>query len=406
MKRAVLGMLWVALLGGVAPMRGQDKAAAPQTAQSAPQQTGDLTGTWQGMIVPPNPNAKGSRIEMKVAKDGAQGAPYKGTLYLVDAGTNGRAMAAPAIAVHDAQVSFPIPTMNMSYAGTLSADGKTMVGAIRPLSGPGTSTTMPLNLSHVTEDAAWPIAQFVPLMAKDAHPKFDVATVKPHPPGGRVTIGFQGHEFVQMGYTVDSMIGLAYDLHVDQIVGAPDWFHTDLWDIVGVPDTPGRPTNAQSEELTHDVLATRFGMKFHMEQRELSAYVITVAKSGPKLTPTASGPDDPPGVGLEFGNATMHNITIANFSKWFQTYVLDRPVVDRTGLTGFYDFTLKWAPDDSQFPQQRAAGSSPRPPLPDEIAAQPAINQAMEQQLGLKIERMKTMVPVMVIDHAEKPGAN
>jgi uncharacterized protein (TIGR03435 family) len=404
MRRAAVCVA-VALVAGAAGLGAQEKSGAARSA-SATAQAADLTGTWQGTITPPNPNANGQRIEMKVTKDGAQAAPYKGTLYLVDLGPNGRAMAAPAIAMHGAQLSFAIPTMNMSYAGTLTADGKTMVGAIRPLSGPGTSTTMPLNLIHVPEDAAWPIPQFVQLMAKDAHPKFEVVTVKPHPPGGRGTIGFQGHEFVQMGYTVDSMIGLAYGLHVDQLVGAPDWFHTDLWDIVGVPDTPGRPSNPQSEELTHDVLATRFGMKFHMEQRELSAYVITIAKGGPKLMPTASGPDDPPGVGLGFGNATMHNITIANFGKWFQTYVLDRPVIDRTGLTGYYDFTLKWAPDDSQFLQGRGAGAPPRPPLPDEIAAQPALNEAFERQLGLKIERMKTMVDVMVIDYAEKPGAN
>jgi uncharacterized protein (TIGR03435 family) len=99
-------------------------------------------------------------------------------------------------------------------------------------------------------------------------------------------------------------------------------------------------------------------------------------------------------------------MTIANFAKWFQTYVLDRPVIDRTGLTGHYDFTLKWAPDDSQFLQGRAAGAPPPPPPPDDVAAAPALNEAVQQQLGLKIERVKTMVDVMVIDHAEKPSAN
>jgi uncharacterized protein (TIGR03435 family) len=101
----------------------------------------------------------------------------------------------------------------------------------------------------------------------------------------------------------------------------------------------------------------------------------------------------------------MHNMTVANFAKWFQTYILDRPVIDRTGLTACYDFTLKWAPDESQYLQGRQAGPA-RPPLPEEIAAQPAINDAMLQQLGLKMERVKTMVDVMVIDHAELPSAN
>jgi uncharacterized protein (TIGR03435 family) len=147
-------------------------------------------------------------------------------------------------------------------------------------------------------------------------------------------------------------------------------------------------------------------MKFHYEERELSAYVITVAKGGPKLEPTASAPGDDPSTGLGFGNAVLQNMTIANFAKWFQTYVLDRPVIDRTDLTGHYDFTLKWAPDETQFQQGRQAGAPPRPPLPDDIAAQPAIKDAMLQQLGLKMEVMKTPVKVMVIDHVEKPSAN
>src|SRR5579884_1238745 len=104
MRRAA-ACVAVALIAGVTGLGAQEKSAAVQTA-SAPAQGGDLTGTWQGTITPPNPNAKGSRVEIKVTRDGAQGTPYKGTLYLVDVGTNGRAMAAPAIAVHDAQVSF------------------------------------------------------------------------------------------------------------------------------------------------------------------------------------------------------------------------------------------------------------------------------------------------------------
>ena len=404
MKRAVLGLACMVLLAGVAPMRGQDKAAAPQAAQSAPPQTGDLTGSWQGTIaLPANapPTAKAPRMLIKVTREGAQGAPYKGTVYLLA----GRAVSAPAILVHGSNVSFALPLLNgMTFAGTLSPDGKTMSGYLKPPNGPGAGT--PLNLTHVAEEDAWPVPEAPKMMAKDAHPKFEVVTVKPHPPNGRRDLGPKGREFVQFGFTVDAMIGLAYAMHADQIIGAPDWFKTEEWDIEGIPDTPGHPNSPQSEDLTHDMLATRFAMKFHYEQRELSAYVITIAKGGPKLQPTASGPDDDPGPSLGYGNATLLNMTIPNFAKWFQTYVLDRPVVDRTGLTGHYDFTLKWAPDDSQYLQGRAAGAPPRPPLPDEIAAQPALNEAMREQLGLNIERMKTMVTVMVIDHAEKPGAN
>jgi len=302
-------MVWAAVLTiAVSPI-----GVLAQTA-AAPAQAVDLTGTWQGMMVPPGSNAQGERIEMKVTKDGAQGAPYKGTLYRVDLGLNGRAMAAPAIAVHGTDISFAIPQFvaGMTYTGKLDAESKTMTGALSAPNGP----TMPLSLSHVPEDAAWPIAQFAPLMAKDAHPKFDVLTVKPTPPtGGKQGPSFKGRETVWMGFTVQEIIGLGYGLHVSQLAGEPDWFKTDRWDVVGIPDTPGRPAPAQFDELSHDLLATRFGMKFHMEQRELSAYVITVAKGGPKLLPTASGPTDSGQIGLGYGNATIHNMTVANFGK-------------------------------------------------------------------------------------------
>jgi uncharacterized protein (TIGR03435 family) len=372
--------------------------------QGAAPSSGDLTGTWQGTTTATDPNAPGTRIEMKVTKDGAQGAPYKGTLYMPDLGLNGRAMAAPAINLHGPQISFSIPQMwsGMAYSGTLDAEGKTMTGA---LSAPNGGPAIPLILSRVAEDAAWPIPQFAPLMAKDAHPKFDVLTVKAsRPDEGRGGPRFNGHETMWTAFTVEAIIGLGYGLYPSQLANEPDWFRTDRWDVVGIPDTEGRPNPSQFDELSHDLLATRFGMKFHMEQRELSAYVITVAKGGPKLLPTASGPNDSGQIRADYGDATIHNMTVANFAKWFQTDVLDRPVIDRTGLTGFYDFSLKWTPDETQFPRMRQNGAQVS--LPDDMPAEPALREAAEQQLGLKIESMKTMVPVMVIDHAEKPGAN
>ena len=399
MRSVRIWLLCGALAAGPAEIHGQ---GAP--AQSQASATGDLTGTWQGTTAAPNTNATGTRIEMKVTKDGAQGAPYKGTLYMPDMGLNGRAMAAPAIAVHGARVSFSIPQMGsgMTYSGVLDAESKTMTGSLSAPNGPG----IPLSLSHVPEDAAWPIPQFAPLMAKDAHPKFDVLTVKPsRPDEGRGGPRFSGHETMWTAFTVETIIGLGYGLHPSQLVNEPDWFKTDRWDVVGIPDTEGRPSPAQFDELSHDLLATRFGMKFHMEQRELSAYVITVAKGGPKLLPTASGPNDSGQIRAGYGDATIHNMTVANFGKWFQTDVLDRPVIDRTGLTGFYDFSLKWTPDESQF-LQRGPNRAQMTSVPEDMSQEPALNEAAQQQLGLKIERMKTMVPVMVIDHAEKPGAN
>jgi uncharacterized protein (TIGR03435 family) len=92
------------------------------------------------------------------------------------------------------------------------------------------------------------------------------------------------------------------------------------------------------------------------------------------------------------------------FAKEMQGSVTDRPVVDRTGLTEHYDFKLRWTPDDSQFAQFRSAGVQQR--KTDKPGNHPALNDAMQQQIGLRIEPVKAMVDVIVIDHVEHPSPN
>lgn len=97
---------------------------------------------------------------------------------------------------------------------------------------------------------------------------------------------------------------------------------------------------------------------------------------------------------------------MADFAIGLQTTVTDRPVVDQTGLTGRYDFTLKWTPDDSQFAQFRGAVPQPPPAAGDNPNAPPSLYTAVQEQLGLKIEAEKAPDDVMVIDHVEKPSPN
>jgi uncharacterized protein (TIGR03435 family) len=98
----------------------------------------------------------------------------------------------------------------------------------------------------------------------------------------------------------------------------------------------------------------------------------------------------------------VRNATMGDFAHLMQSAVLDRPVVDQTGLAGKWDFQLKWTPDDSQF-----SGMGMRPPPPSEAAdAPPPLFTAIQEQLGLKLESGKAQVDVMVIDHVEHPSAN
>ena len=168
----------------------------------------------------------------------------------------------------------------------------------------------------------------------------------------------------------------------------------------------GEPNNKQMGILFKNLLASRFALKVHHEQREMSVFVISVAKGGPKMTASASRPDDPDfdfGFG-RLGNLTVRNITMVDFAIWMQGCVTDRPIVDQTGLTGRYDFQLKWTPDDSQFAQFRSTGAVPR--KRDGPNAPPPLDVAMRQQIGLDIKATKAMVDVIVIDHVEQPSAN
>jgi uncharacterized protein (TIGR03435 family) len=100
-------------------------------------------------------------------------------------------------------------------------------------------------------------------------------------------------------------------------------------------------------------------------------------------------------------------MTVAEFAVWFQKNVTDKPIVDRSGLAGRYDFALTWTPSESQFPQFRRTGAfNPSPTPDDNLKAPPDLYKAFQEQLGLKLQPIKAAVEVMVIDHAERPSPN
>lgn len=190
-------------------------------------------------------------------------------------------------------------------------------------------------------------------------------------------------------------------------MGAPAWFGTDLFDIAGKPDVEGQPSLHQMELMVAKLLPDRFALKFHHEQRELSVYIITVAPGGPKMAKTSSGPNAPQGFGFRgLGDLIVRNMNMPEFASWMQSGVMDKPVVDHTGLTCKYDFTLKWTPDDSQFAQFRGTSPTIAPPAGDNPDAPPSLYTAMPEQVGLKIEAGKAMDDVIVIDHVEQPSPN
>ena len=234
--------------------------------------------------------------------------------------------------------------------------------------------------------------------------RFAAAVIKPGQPSPKGSGFFiEGRRLDVIDTKLEHVIAFAYGLQRDQIVGAPDWMDKEQFDITAVAEGEAPPTVAQWKEMVQNLLADRFALLFHHDQKVLPVLLLTVSKGGPKLKPSAADPGAPPMVFFpgKWGTLVGRNARIGDFVNQIQSSVLDRPVIDETGLTGRYDFTLKWTPDESQF--SRVDERIPPPTDPD---AAPPLFTAMQEQLGLKFESTKAPADVIVIDRMEKPSSN
>jgi len=163
------------------------------------------------------------------------------------------------------------------------------------------------------------------------------------------------------------------------------------------------PNDKQLKSMLKKLLADRFQLKFHTDKKELSVYALVPAKTGPKLTKSEADAGSLPGLFFRgLGKLNVRNATMLDFTQLMQEAVLDRPVVDQTGLTGRWDFTLNWTPDESQF-----GGIGIKVPAPsDKVDAPPPLFTAIQEQIGLKLDPTKAPVDVMVIDKAERSSDN
>jgi uncharacterized protein (TIGR03435 family) len=362
--------------------------------QGSALQAQNITGNWQGTL---QPGEQKVRIVFKVALENDK---LQATLRTVD-------QPSPAIAAtvtrDGSTVRMAIPSINGKYEGKLSADGNSITGTLTQ------GAQLPLNLARATPETAWAIPEPPPppvRMALDAKPAFEVATIKPSDPAMRQQIiTLRGVEVITTNTTVHDLINLAYWLHPKQLSGEPAWTESDKFDMTGKPDAPGQPNVDQMKMMIQKLLADRFQLKFHFEKRDLPAYVIKIAKNGAKITRSQGDPKDIPG--WNFGRTpsgmtmTFRNSPLSQFAPVLQNS-MDRPVVDQSGLSERYDFTLTFTPDAAQ------AALLGIPPFPagDNPEAAPDLFTAFQQQLGLKLEPARAPVDVMVIDKVEKPSEN
>jgi uncharacterized protein (TIGR03435 family) len=240
----------------------------------------------------------------------------------------------------------------------------------------------------------------------DSNPSFEVATIKPTNPAdpGRY-FRVAGRVYYAHDISLADLIDLSYGVHPSQIIDAPAWVRNEKFDVVGTQPGEDEPGGSQWLAMIRNLLTDRFALKLRREQRDLASYVLTVGKSGPKnLTPSTSTNPNP---SLEFNLAPngvvlpARNAALGQFCQMMQQVVLDRPVVDRTGISGRFDFQLVFLANESQF--------DGHPPVTAaQITGEPApdLFEAIRTQLGLKLEAAKVPTPVLILEHAERPTAN
>jgi uncharacterized protein (TIGR03435 family) len=355
----------------------------------------NITGTWQGTL---KPGPRDLRIVVRISLDDDK---LKAVMYSIDQG--GQPISVSAITRDGSTVKMTVAAINGSYEGKLSGDGNSISGIWNQ------GAPLPLNLARATPETAWTIPEPPrppARMAANSNPGFEVATIKPSDPtrpGKLFTV--RGQNIVTINTTLSDLITMAYNVHAKQLTGGPAWLESDKYDLDVKPDVPGQPSVAQIKVIIQKLVADRFQLKFHREKQELSVYAITVLKTGAKITKSEADPNSLPG--LFFGRTpsgttfNVRNASMVDVASTLQGSVLDRPVVDQTGLPEKYDFVLKFTPDPGQM-----AGFGPQPPASDNPDSAPDLFTAFQQQLGLALKPAKAPADVLVIDHVEKPSAN
>jgi uncharacterized protein (TIGR03435 family) len=222
--------------------------------------------------------------------------------------------------------------------------------------------------------------------------EFEVAVIRPTSADMNTGTSFNVFEGGRLRITnepVKLLIRVAFQLQNSQIVGGPSWLDTDRYDIEAKTGRPERITPGQLSPLMQNLLAERFHLRFHRETREMAVGALMVAKGGPRLKAKVEG--EGAAMNTSGGPGTSQLIATGVSMELLAGYVanrLGRVVVDRTGLSDSYDFTLDWSPD----------------PPPDSKA--PTLITALQEQLGLRLERQKAPVEVLVIDGIERPSQN
>ena len=194
------------------------------------------------------------------------------------------------------------------------------------------------------------------------------------------------------------LIQLGYTLPSDLVSGGPGWVDDTRYDVEAKAE--GKASQQQRLAMLKTLLAERFKLTFHYESKETSSYVLTAGKNSSKMKERRPGDGGEPSGIRDTGSLhyVCRDTSMPWFARFLENRVLSRPVADKTGLSGTYDFELSWRPDDGQFKGRFMGSKEAQSDLPDLFTAL--------QGIGLKLEAVKSLTQFLRIDHAEKPSEN
>lgn len=199
--------------------------------------------------------------------------------------------------------------------------------------------------------------------------------------------------------TVKELIRIAYSVKDYQLERAPGWLGSERFDIVAKSVSGSASSFDEEKLLVRELLADRFQLKTHQESKQMSVYLLVVAKGGPKLTAHNDAATRTRG---GCGRLVGRRITLDGIATMLSR-PLDREVLNRTGLSGEYDIQLDFTLDSG--PCRRGAESQGGSGANDPSGL-PSIFTALQQQLGLKLESSKGPVDILVVDRVERPSEN
>ena len=233
-------------------------------------------------------------------------------------------------------------------------------------------------------------------------PAFDVASVKPSPrePGQdriNISLGNALHGTVTLAnVTLSECIRYAYGLTSEDQISGPDWIRDRELRVDITAKAPPETPLDQLLLMTQRLLAERFLLTLHHESRPVSHYELTVVKNGPK--PCESQEPGP----SSFKTSSLGHLAYDHLPMRTLAVLLSRmmrePVLDRTALSGYYNIDLQYTPDDGLAPRKAEVTGTHEADVP----TYPDIFAALQRQLGLKLEKKKTPIDVLVVDHAGK----